>query len=51
MLRADELLKDVLEGSRLWKKWQGKPSTGMIEDNIMRSSFVKMKGRAEGREV
>ena len=50
VLRGDGLLKDVLEGRMLGKKRQGRPRAGMIDD-LMEGSFVKMKRRAEGREV
>ena len=50
MLRGDGPLKDVLEGRMLGKRRTGKTRTGMIDD-FMEGSYMKMKSRAEGREV
>ena len=47
VLRGDGLLRDVLEGRMMGKRVRGRPRIGML-DELMESSFVKMKRRAEG---
>ena len=49
VLRGEGLLKDVLEGGMFGKNWNCKSRTGVIND-LKENLFVKMKGRADGRE-
>ena len=49
ILRGDGLLRDVMEGRMMEKRLSGRPRAGMM-DELMESSYVKTKRRAEGRE-
>ena len=48
VVRGDGLLRDVLEGRMMGKRVRGRPRIGML-DELMESSFVKMKRREEAR--
>src|SRR5206468_12638086 len=50
VLRGDGFLRDVLEGRMMGKRVRGRPRIGML-DELMEGSFVKMKRRAEEREL
>ena len=50
VLRGNGLLRDVLEGRMMGKRGRGRPRIGML-DELMEGSFVKMKRKAEEREV
>ena len=49
VLRGNGLLREVIEGRMEGRRPRGRPRKGML-DEIMTSSYVEMKRRAEDRE-
>jgi len=50
VLRGNGLLRNVLEGRMMRKRGHGRPRIKMLGE-LMEGSFVKMKRKAEAREV
>ena len=50
IVRGERLLKHVMEGRIAGKRGRGRPRLGIISD-LKEGSYVKMKRRAEDREV